>query len=65
MRQERVEWSKPEKEIARRAYRVTYERECAAIAEEVRRMAAGIKAPTDMWQLHDYLTEKRKETDEK
>ncbi len=60
-----MDWSKPEKEIARRAYRAAYERECAAIADEVRRMAAGIKTPPDMWQLHDYLTEKREETDEK
>ena len=62
---ERTEWSKPEKEIARRAYRAAYERECAAIAGEVRRMAAGIRTPPDMWQIHDYLTKKRKETDEK
>jgi len=58
-------WSKPEKEIARHAYRAAYERECAAIAENIRKMAAGINAPDDMWQLHDYLTKIRKETDEK
>jgi hypothetical protein len=60
-----MEWSKPEKEIARRAYRAAYERECIAIAENVRKMAAAIKEPSDMWRIHDYLTEKRKETDEK
>jgi hypothetical protein len=64
-RLERTDWSKPEKEIARRAYRAAYDRECAAIADNVSRFAAAIKTPPDMWQLHDYLTEKRKETDEK
>ncbi len=62
---ESSKWSKPEKVIARRAYGAAYERECAAIAEEVRRMALGIRDPSDMWQLHDYLTEKREETDER
>jgi hypothetical protein len=60
-----IEWSKPEKEIARRAYRAAYERECSAIADRVRKMAAAIKEPADMWRIHDYLTEKREETDEK
>jgi len=58
-------WSEPEKEIARRAYRAAYEREAMAIAENVRKMAAEINKPTDLWQLHDYLTEKRDETDQK
>jgi hypothetical protein len=61
----KMEWSKPEKEIASRAYRAAYERECTAIADNVRKMAAEIKEPADMWRLHDYMTEKRKETDEK
>lgn len=60
-----ADWSKQEKEIARRAYRAAYEREAMAIAENVRKMAAEINKPTDLWQLHDYLTEKRDETDQK
>jgi hypothetical protein len=60
-----ADWSKPEKEIARRAYRAAYEREAMAIAHNVRKMAAEINKPSDMWQLHDYLTEKRDETDQK
>ena len=34
------EWSKPEKEIARRAFKAAYNRECTAVLEEVRKMAA-------------------------
>jgi hypothetical protein len=60
-----ADWSKQEKEIARRAYRAAYEREAMAIAENVRKMAAEIHEPFDLWKIHDYLTEKRKETDQK
>jgi hypothetical protein len=59
------EWSKSEKEIARKAYRAAYNQECKAISENVRKMAAEIENSTDLWRLHTYLTEKRKETDEK
>ncbi len=60
-----TDWSKPEKEIARRAYRAAYERETAAIAENVRKMASEVSGPPDLWKIHDYLTEKRDETDRK
>ncbi len=60
-----TEWSKPEKEIARKAYRAAYNKETMAIAENVRKMAAEIGDPSDLWKIHDYLSEKRKETDEK
>jgi hypothetical protein len=60
-----TEWSKPEKEIARKAYRAAYNKETMAIAENVRKMAAEINEPSDLWKIHDYLSEKRKETDEK
>ena len=60
-----MEWSKPEKEIARRAFNAAYERECMAIAHNIREMADKINKPSDVWKIHDYLTEKRKETDQK
>ncbi len=59
------EWSKSEKEIARKVYRAAYNRECKAISENVRKMADEIENSTDLWRLHTYLTEKREETDEK
>ena len=38
---------------------------CFAIAQEVRKMAEKINEPSDMWKIHDYLSEKRNETDQK
>jgi hypothetical protein len=60
-----MEWSKKEKEIARCAFKVAYERECTAVAINTRKMADGINEPSDLWKIHDYLTEKRKEIDQK
>jgi hypothetical protein len=60
-----MEWSKKEKEIARHAYRTAYERECMAIAHNTRKMAEEINEPTNLWKIHDFLTKKREETDQK
>jgi len=59
------DWSKQEKEIARRAFSAAHECEYTAIAHNIRKMAAGINEPSDIWQLHDYLTEKRKKMNRK
>lgn len=55
------DWSKQEKDIARRAFSAAREREYMTITHNIRKMAARINEPSDIWQLHDYLTEKRKE----
>jgi len=60
-----MEWSKKEKEIARRVFSNAYERECVSIALDVRKMAEEINKPSDLWMIHDYLTKKRKEIDNK
>jgi hypothetical protein len=60
-----IEWSKQEKEIARHAYRTTYERECMSIALNTRKMVERINEPSDLWKIHDFLTKKREETDQK
>jgi len=39
---------KSEKEIARKAYKAAYNRECKAISENVRKMAAEIENSTDL-----------------
>ena len=59
------EWSKSEKTIARRAFDLAFERECAALVDEVRHMANRMTSPDDVWELHDFLRAKRKEIDEK
>jgi hypothetical protein len=57
----KYEWSKEEKTIARRAYKAAYHRECSAILEKVREMAAKCDDPTSVWQIHDYLRKTQKE----
>ena len=58
-------WTKVEKKAARRAFDLAYSRECAAIGAELRRRAAAIREPADLWALHDYFTGQRNDTDEK
>jgi len=60
-----TEWSKQEKEIALRAFSAAYECECISIAHRALKMMAEINEPSDIWEIHDCLTEKRKETDQK
>ncbi len=60
-----VKWSKTEKKIAREAFEKAYDRECYNLADRIREKANQIKKQDDIWALHDFLTEKRKEVDEK
>ena len=60
-----LKWSRAEKEIVRRAFDSAYERECAEIRSKVRQMVESVSEPHDLWKIHDYLTERRDETDEK
>ena len=56
-------WSKKEKEIARRAFKRAYEREMKELTDKTRRIATRAESPEDIWGLHDFLSEKRKEID--
>jgi hypothetical protein len=60
-----ITWSKGEKRIARQAFDKAYESECAELLAKVREMAAAAKEPRDLWRIHDFLDEKREETDRK
>jgi len=60
-----IKWSKSEKKIAREAFEKAYERECSYLAGRIREKANNIRKSDDVWELHDFLTEKRKEVDEK
>lgn len=59
------EWSKSEKEIARQAFNLAYIRECKSIEEELRRRVSELQDPKGLWGIHDYLSEKRRDTDRK
>jgi Photoprotection regulator fluorescence recovery protein len=56
-------WSAAEKKTARRAFDRAYQRKCADVAAEVKKMVAGPSSPSDLWQIHDYLSEQRETTD--
>src|SRR5688572_3262836 len=60
-----IQWSKTEKSIARRAFDRAYRRECEAITKRINSMMHDIANPEDIWRLHDFLSETRKEIDEK
>ena len=60
-----TEWSKREKKIARKAFEVAYNREQQAILEDIRKTIAEVSDLVELWQLQEYLTEKRIGIDEK
>ena len=60
---EEAAWSAAEKKIARKAFDRAYERKCSEIAVEVKKLAARVSSPSDLWQIHDYLSAQRKTTD--
>src|SRR6266849_1381442 len=53
-------WSAAEKEAAKRAFDQAYQRKCADVEAQVKKMIANVSSPTDLWQIHDYLSEQRK-----
>jgi hypothetical protein len=58
-------WSPQEEKIAQKAFNKAYEREIAALIQEVERQAQQVQAAEDLWRLHDLLSAKRHEIDGK
>ena len=58
-------WSEAEKKVARRAFNSALKRECAAVMEKLKSLAAKAERPDDIWAIHDYLTAQRKAIDGK
>jgi hypothetical protein len=58
-----VTWTTIEKKTARRAFDKAFERHCAAIAAEARRMLEKMSTPSDIWRVEEYLYEHRKAAD--
>jgi Photoprotection regulator fluorescence recovery protein len=58
-----LKWSAAEKKSARRAFDKAFERHCAAITVEVRRMLENATPPADIWRVQKYLSEQRKTVD--
>jgi hypothetical protein len=57
------EWSKAEKQAARRAFDLALKRECLAIRGKLEQMLKADEDFRQIWRIHDYLSEKRREVD--
>jgi len=55
--------SPAEKKIARQAFERALQREFEAVIRETKRLAEAIQQPGDLWELEDYLRQRRKEID--
>jgi len=58
-------WSRSEKAIARKAFDAALKRELQELMQEAKEIAGQIKQPSDLWDLQEYLTQRRKEIDRK
>jgi hypothetical protein len=58
-------WSKAEKVIARAAFDAALGRELHEVIRKTRQKANGIQQSSDLWELEQYLTRRRKEIDRK
>ncbi len=60
-----MRWTKSEKIIANRAFEKCYQKECAALLIKLKEKIASADKPSDLWLIHDFLTEERKKIDDK
>ena len=58
-------WSRSEKAIARKAFDAALKRELHEVMQETKKMASQINQPADLWDLEQYLTERRKDINRK
>ena len=58
-------WSKSEKQIARRAFDAALASECQSIRARVQQMLRDERDIRTIWRVHDYLTDQRKQIDQK
>ena len=62
---EEFRWSKEEKQAARNAFGAAYANECRAIRARVQQMLKDEREIRQIWRIHDYLSEQRRDTDRK
>jgi|APDOM4702015248_1054824.scaffolds.fasta_scaffold319113_2 hypothetical protein len=58
-------WTQEEQKVAETAFKTAYEREVAALLQEVRTRADSVTALDEAWSLHDFLSARRFEIDGK
>ena len=60
---EHIPWTPSEKKVARKAFDRAFERQCASIKAEAEKMIANCAVPSDIWRIHDYLSQRRRTVD--
>lgn len=60
-----LKWSPAEKLVARKAFEQALQRELTEVIAEAKNMAAKVQEASDLWNLEQWLTERRKEIDRK
>ena len=58
-------WSPSEKKAARAAFDLALDREFKAIRQETKALLQKLGDESSIWRVHDYLSKKRHEVDEK
>jgi hypothetical protein len=58
-----LNWTASEKKIARRAFQTALHRELAALIEESKKRMNQVSTPEELWDLEQWLSERRKEID--
>jgi hypothetical protein len=56
-----LKWSHAEKTVARRAFDKALGKELEALIREAKSRAGRIEEPPDLWNLENWLTERRRE----
>ena len=59
--QGQLTWSQSERAIARKAFDRALNQELQEVIQQAKKMAAGVKEPSELWELESYLTRRRKE----
>jgi len=60
-----LRWTKAEKIVAKRVFEKCYQRECEAVLAKLKERVATADKPSDIWLIHDFLTEELKKIEDK
>ena len=60
---DQISWTAAEKRLARQIFDRAFQKQCASIAAEAKKMIASASVPSDIWRVHDYLSQHRRTVD--
>ena len=61
---DQITWTAAEKKLARKLFDQAFQKQCASIAAGAKKMIASTSVPSDIWRVHDYLSQHRRTVDE-